>query len=187
MRGTSLRERPEALVAALARTGDKDAFAELVVRRQSWLRGFLRQMTADKALADDLAQQTLLQAWRSVDALRDPRKFAPWLKRIAVTMWLKHQRRNDPLQDRLDDTEIEQSTHDTPDVSWDLSSALARLSPTSRACVVLSYSEGFTHEEIAKTLKLPLGTVKSNIRRATQQLRSFLTLEDAREGEVRDE
>lgn len=59
----------------LARTGDREAFGELVRRRQSWIRNLMRRLCHDAALADDLAQQVFLQAWKDIRKLRQPAKF----------------------------------------------------------------------------------------------------------------
>ncbi len=175
------------MVVALARTGDREAFAELVRRRQSWLRTLLRRCCGDAALADDLAQQAFLQAWKKLRQLRDPERFGPWLKRLGLNAWLARMRRQDPLAEAAEDTEVEalpsQGVTNGPGeamLAGDLDSALNALSPSMRLCVVLAYHEGFTHEEIAELTKLPLGTVKSHVRRGTQRLRTLLmAYEDA--------
>ncbi len=166
---------PEELVVALACTGDRKAFAELVKRRQSWIRNLMRRCCGDVALADDLAQQVFLQAWRKISHLRQPGTFGAWLKRLAINVWLQHRRKNDVMRnaDEYDETELAQ--RDATGVSMDLDSALAALSSRVRLCVVLSYHEGMTHGEIAQHTKLPLGTVKSHIRRGTQRLQSLLS------------
>jgi len=68
--GGQLGAAHETIVIALAMRGDQHAFDELVRRRQAWLRNFLRRLCRDPALADDLAQQSLLRAWRSMSALK---------------------------------------------------------------------------------------------------------------------
>ena len=88
---------PEALVVGLARTGDKHAFAALVRRRQSWVRNLMRRCCGDIHLADDLAQQVFLQAWRKISQLRQADGFGPWLKRLAISVWLQHARKNDVM------------------------------------------------------------------------------------------
>ena len=95
----SFANSPEALVVGLARTGDRDAFAELVQRRQSWIRNLMRRCCGDASLADDLAQQAFLQAWRKIRHLQQPGSFGVWLKRLAINVWLQHLRKNDALQD----------------------------------------------------------------------------------------
>jgi RNA polymerase sigma-70 factor (ECF subfamily) len=166
---------PEELVVALACTGDRSAFAELVQRRQSWIRNLMRRCSGDIDLADDLAQQVFLQAWRKISHLRKPDRFGAWLKRLAITVWLQYMRKNDALRNADEYDETDRAQQDTTSVAMDLDSALAALSNHVRLCVVLSYHEGMTHEEIAEYTKLPLGTVKSHIRRGTQRLQSLLS------------
>lgn len=173
---------------ALARTGDRDAFAELVRRRQSWLRTLLRRCCGDLALADDLAQQTFLQAWKKLHQLRDPERFGPWLKRLGLSAWLARMRRLDPLanadvvgeEDASSEATTAADSADGAMIAGDLEAALDALAPAVRLCVVLAYHEGFTHEEIVELTQLPLGTVKSHVRRGTQKLRQqLLAYEDA--------
>ena len=166
-------EAPEALIVGVARTGDRDAFAALVARRQSWIRNLMRRCCGDATLADDLAQQTFLLAWRKISHLRQPTRFGPWLKRLAVSVWLQHLRKNDALQD-ADDYE-DTGGYGSPGLALDLDRALATLSNPVRLCIVLSYHEGMTNGEIAELADLPLGTVKSHIRRGTQRLQQILS------------
>jgi len=166
---------PEALVVGLARTGDKEAFAELVRRRQSWVRNLMRRCCGDTELADDLAQQVFLQAWRQISQLRKADGFGPWLKRLAITTWLQHARKKDLLSqaDDFDDKDLPQQ--DGTDLTMDLDQALAKLASPVRLCVVLSYQQGLVHEEIAELTGLPVGTVKSHIRRGAQRLQQLLS------------
>ena len=170
----SYARSPEALVVGLARKGDRAAFEELVGRRQGWLRNLLRRLSGDPALADDLAQQAFLQAWRSVPRLRRTTHFGPWLKRIAVNTWLQHVRRNDPLRGAGELPEKGASEADPAGIAMDLDDALTELADNVRLCIVLAYHERMTHEEIAATTGLPLGTVKSHIRRGTLRLQELL-------------
>jgi len=173
----------EATVAALARIGDQPAFEELVRRRQSWLRNVLRRLCGDAALADDLAQQTLVAAWRGIGGLRTSQAFGAWLKRLAVHVWLDHVRRHNPLDllDPASDGAIEAAARDTVtrgaamESGIDLDRALATLPAHVRLCIVLSYADGMSHNEIVDATGLPLGTVKSHIRRGLEQLRRVLT------------
>lgn len=169
-----LAETPEALIVSLARTGDRDAFAELVRRRQAWIRNLMRRCCGDATLGDDLAQQVFLQAMQDIRRLRNPKKFAGWLKKLAVNVWRKHLRTHDPLRDAGEPDEIETHRRDSTSVALDLEAALATLSASVRLCVVLFAHEGMTHGEIAELTDLPLGTVKSHIRRGTQRLQQLL-------------
>lgn len=85
---------PEALVVNLAARGDRDAFTELVRRRQTELRTLLRRFGADPELADDLAQEVFLKAWRKIRQLKQRDQFGGWIKQIAVNEWADHQRKH---------------------------------------------------------------------------------------------
>lgn len=168
------RRSPESIVVRLARNGDRQAFAELVSRRQAWIRSLMRRSCGDMALADDLSQQVFLQAWKALPGLNDPARFGPWLKRVAVNVWLQHRRRNDPVRD-ADELRDQPSASDEPArIAMDLDGALATLAHDARLCIVLAYHDGMTHEEIARLTDIPVGTVKSHIRRGTLRLREQL-------------
>jgi RNA polymerase sigma-70 factor (ECF subfamily) len=168
-------DTPEPLIVDLARGGDRGAFEELVRRRQGEVRGLMRHLSNDAALADDLAQQVFLQAWLRLRTLRKVVAFSGWLKRIAVNTWLQHVRRNDALEKAQ---ELPESTTappgSSPAMGLDLDRALATLSGPQRLCLVLSYHEGMSHGEIAEATRMPLGTVKSNVQRGAKQLRAVL-------------
>ena len=74
-----LSKSTETVLVGLARTGDRDAFAELVTRRQAWIRNLMRRCCGNADLADDLSQQVFMQAWRAIGQLVDTERFAPWL------------------------------------------------------------------------------------------------------------
>ncbi len=162
-------------MVCLARSGEREAFAELVRRRQSWIRNLMRRFCGDATLADDLAQQVFLLAWRKIYQLRQAESFGPWLKRLAVSVWLQHQRRHDALHeaDEYDERDLIQPP--TNGAGVDLDRALATLPGPVRLCLVLAYHEGLTQGEIADLTELPLGTVKSHIRRGTQRLQKLLS------------
>jgi RNA polymerase sigma factor (sigma-70 family) len=174
--GASLGQAAEAAVVALAMSGDVAAFSELVRRRQSWLRNLLRRLCRDPALADDLAQQVFLQAWRSLPRLRSVAAFGPWLRRLALNAWLAHLRAVPPATIAMNEEVLESAAVMLPGAGerLDLDRALARLAPDERLCVVLAYSEGLSHGEISAATGLPLGTVKSHVRRGAERLRALL-------------
>jgi RNA polymerase sigma factor (sigma-70 family) len=173
--GASLGQAAEAAVVALAMSGDVAAFCELVRRRQSWLRNLLRRLCRDPALADDLAQQVFLQAWRSLPGLRSVAAFGAWLRRLALNAWLAHLRAAHPATVTLDAEGLASAAVTLPGPErLDLDRALARLAPDERLCVVLAYSEGMSHGEISAATELPLGTVKSHVRRGAERLRALL-------------
>jgi len=178
----SFARADEAAVVALAKSGQVSAFEELVKRRQSWLRNFLRRLCRDAALADDLAQQAFLNAWRNMSGLKADLAFGAWLRRMAVNAWLDHVRRHDALgsiEAGSEEAIEERDSVDTQSLAEgvDLHRALATLAAPVRLCIVLAYSEGMTHSEIAEATELPLGTVKSHISRGLERLQKILTAE----------
>lgn len=187
-----LGEAAEAAVVALAMNGDDAAYGELVRRRQAAIRQMFRRLTRDPALADDLAQQTFVHAWKSIRTLRSPAAFGAWLRKLAVNCWLQQARikRHEVL---LGDEALhgDEALRDGPLPStggaahaaavegsvtarMDLDAALAALPPDARLCVVLAYSEGMSHAEISESTAMALGTVKSHIARGAARLRELL-------------
>src|SRR5688500_892105 len=139
-------------------TGDDQGSGELVLRRQALVRNLIRRLGGEWTRADDLAQLVFLQARKAMRGLRAPDGFGPWLRTIAVNVWLEDARRRvldvDPALDGLAD---ESSGPNAPETRIDLQRALAQLRPAERLCVVLSYAEGLTHAEIAETVGINLG------------------------------
>jgi RNA polymerase sigma-70 factor (ECF subfamily) len=166
---------PEELIVSLAARGDRNAFAELVRRRQPWVRGLFRRFCGNPDLADDLAQKVFLKVWSGIRKVREPDRFAGWLKRIVVNEWIDHQRKVAKEWNVEFDDDKHASGTDTTATAMDLDAALATLPGPVRLCVVLSYHERLTNAEIAELAGLPLGTVKSHIRRGSQRLTGILS------------
>ena len=175
----------EAAVIALACNDDAAAFEELVRRRQSQVRQLLRRLCGDASLADDLAQETFVRAWRGLRTLQASGAFWGWLRRIAVRTWAQHLERQKIRFSQLDADAVDAGESGavtaggppqglTQEDRHDLNTALARLAPAARACMILAYQAGMSHSEIAEAIGLPLGTVKTHITRSTQALRAWL-------------
>lgn len=162
----------EAGLLKLAAAGDAAAFGLLVRAHQSQLRGFLLRLTRrDAALADDVAQETFLEAWRSIAKFRGEGAFAGWLARIAYRRYLKHarERKLEPLEE-VEDV-MPAVSHEA---RLDLESAMAKLSAPQRAAITICFALGYSHEEAARVLEMPVGTVKSHIARGRERLRALL-------------
>ena len=177
------------LIARCVVDDDRHAFAELVRRHQSSVRACLRKLTSgNAALADDLAQETFIQAWRNLKSFRQEARFSTWLYRIATNAWLMYarKRREELLGDRdaeLADEETEmmpqlsESAGDHAGASirkLDLERAMAVLSDPERAAIVQCYHNDLSHEEAAFVLGCPVGTVKTHVLRAKQKLKTAL-------------
>ena len=170
----TLGSAAEASVVALACAGDQAAFEELVRRHQSSIRNLLRSLCRDMALADDLAQQTFLQAWIHLRSLRVHDAFAGWLRKLAINSWRQHLRREGAFGKSAEVVAGDVVSTPVGTERLDLNSALGALPSNVRLCIVLSYREGMSHGEIAAATQLPLGTVKSHIARGTARLRELL-------------
>ena len=167
-------------MVALAMSGDDNAFEELVRRRQGAIRGLMRQLSGDWAIADDFAQETFLKAWQKLRTLRSPGAFGGWLRRIAVNVFLQHIRRKDlRKEDPITSEPGSRIDKRDPSLRMDLEEALAILRPDERLCVVLAHGERMSHSEVCSATGFPLGTVKSHISRGSAKLRRYLKDVDA--------
>jgi len=143
--------------------------------RQTWIRGLLRRWSGDSQLADDLAQETFVRAWKQLPRLASPGAFGGWLRQIALNVWLDHARRRHIRRDEQHDGDDGAEAAPTDaGAAIDLERALGALRLPERVCVVLCFHEGMSHGEIARATRLPLGTVKSHISRGTARLRTLL-------------
>lgn len=164
------------LVARVVANQDRIAFELLVRRYQSPLRNFLRRLTRNDAeRADDLAQETFLKVYTSINTFRGTAKFSTWLYRIAYNTFLNDVRRG------VQEAEFDEAYHSpvtdsaaTAGDAKDVDAALRRLSDRQRGIFDLHYKKGMTHQEIANVLELPLGTVKSDLTRGREELKAIL-------------
>ncbi|CAM3197391.1 RNA polymerase sigma factor [Asticcacaulis taihuensis] len=161
--------------------GDKSAFAQLVRRHGSLLRTHIRRMGAQGPDADDMAQEAFMSAYEHLSEFRFDGAFVGWLKRIASRRYLKKVRANQKylLTDDMSAFEPEPAANEGEFRAHNLDAALNRLKPVERLCVTLNFSGDLSHQEIADELKLPLGTVKSHIKRAMEQLKTILNAKPA--------
>lgn len=131
-------------------------------------------VTGRRAMADDLAQEAFLRAFRTIDRFDPERPFAPWLHRIVVNLALNALRDERRLV-ALGDTEVDQEgAFDEVEVDPDLMAALAALSPERRTVVVLHHWFGYTTPQLAELLDTPEGTISSRLGRAMNELRTRL-------------
>ncbi len=167
-----------ALIARVLTQDDRAAFGEIVQRHQSAVRRFLRHLSGgDAALADDLAQDTFLQAHRSLAHYRGDAVFSTWLLGIAHNLWRNaHRRQRDvPLEAKhLEALDPAPSPAPASDLKQDLAQALRVLAPDERTALHLSYQQGLSHREISTLLGWPLGTVKTHLNRSKEKLRPLL-------------
>lgn len=167
------------LIGRVVNENDQRAFAELVKRYQSQLRYSLRQITGwDRALADDLAQETLIRAYKSLHQFRGDAQFFTWLYRIAYHCFLAHRRSLKPEEQLDDEADIPGQSHDpgmATDLHRDLARAMLVCTPEQRMALHLHLQRELTHEEVAEIMNCPLGTAKSHIQRGREKLKEQLS------------
>ncbi len=165
------------LVARVLLEDDHHAFAELVRNHQSPVRGLLRQLTrSDLALADDLAQETFLRAYKNIRSFRGEAKFSTWLYRIAYNCFREEARKRKELVG-IDESQLEAEQDPQtvdPALKHDLMQALQLLPLHERTAILLCCQNGLSHDEAARVLEIPLGTVKTNVLRGREKLKKML-------------
>ena len=166
------------LIARVLVSDDHAAFGELVRHHQSAVRHFLRHLTrGDAALADDLAQETFVSAYRGLGRFHGGSAFPTWLLGIAHNHWRNARRRarTVPVEaEHLAALEPTPSPARSSDLKQDLAQALRTLTAEEQAAFHLCYQQGFSHAEIAEVLQWPLGTVKTHLNRGKDKLRPLL-------------
>jgi RNA polymerase sigma-70 factor, ECF subfamily len=170
-----MRRRPDSELIALARAGSSEAAGALFDRywEHAWRAAYA--VTADRALADDAAQDAVQRAFGALDSFDETRPFAPWLKRIAANRAVDLLRRGQRLTALDHDVAWEtgvalEQREDTSAVAQ----AVAALDPQKRIIIVLRYWLDLSVEDIAGVLGVPVGTVASRLSRALAQLRHAL-------------
>jgi RNA polymerase sigma-70 factor (ECF subfamily) len=177
---------PDALIAAIARSGDRAAFAALFDHFAPRVKGLLMRCGTPAELAEEVAQDTLLTVWRKA-ALFDPAKAsaATWIATIARNKRIDIARRE--TRSRLSQVYeiLDEEPPEQPDATLSgaerearVRAAMTQLSADQYRVVELAFLEGFSHQDVARRLAIPLGTVKSRLRLALSHLRG--KLEDLR-------
>ena len=175
-----MRSAPsDAELAGRAVGGDRRAYGELARRAAPPAHALLRRMGAQPALADDVVQDALAQAWRAIHTYRAEAAFASWVMRIAAQLYVKRRKKDARLVLMSEPVAADQTVV-AAGFGSDLDRALAMLTPAERMCVSLCHGAGFTGAEIAEALQVPLGTVKSHVSRGLAKLRKRLDPDDER-------
>lgn len=165
-----------------AGTGDMPSWAEIVEAHADGVYSLAYRLSGNKQDAEDLTQETFVRVFRSLKNYR-PGTFDGWLHRITTNLFLDMVRHRQAIRMEAlpEDYERVPGTSPTPEQVFvdasldpDLEAALTALHPDYRAAVVLCDVVGLSYEEIAATLGIKMGTVRSRIHRARTQLRESL-------------
>jgi RNA polymerase sigma factor (sigma-70 family) len=165
------------LITRVLVANDHHAFAELVRRHQSAVRGLLRKLTnGDFAMADDFAQETFLKAFQNMGSFRGASQFSTWLYRIAYNVFRDSNRK---IRETVGiDEEMAAQIPAPPEadagLKQDLDAAMSRLTAPERESILLCYQSGMSHDEASEAMRIPVGTVKTHILRGKEKLRAFL-------------
>ena len=167
------------LVAAL-RQKENQAFSYLYDHYSGALYGIINQIVADTELSNDVLQETYVNIWRRIDTYDAGRgRLFTWMLNIARNAAIDKTRskgfQQSQRQISLADEEMIPAIVRPGVDDLGLKKMILKLKDEQRLLIDLSYFQGFTHEQIAKALDIPLGTVKTRIRSALTQLRALLS------------
>ncbi len=187
-------------LAAQAAAGRQSAFRELLSRYEKPVFALVYRMVRDRALAEDLAQETFIRAFSAIGSYNPRYKFSSWIFKIANNLTIDHLRRK-----RLDTVSIHGAPHavtedeqartsldlESPDerpdtyvenreLGSEIEAAIGQLRPEYKSVTILRHVEGYSYKEIAEIMELPLGTVKTYIHRARLELQEALSHLDPR-------
>jgi len=181
-------------VVALAKAGKEGAYRELLRRYERPVFSLIYRMVRDRALAEDLAQETFIKVLNALDTYRPEYKFSSWIFKIANNAAIDQLRKREldtlsldgapgartaeeveatALQ-AVDRTESPLAELESRELGSEIEQAIGKLRPEYRTAILLRHVEGRAYEEIAEVMDLPLGTVKTYIHRARLELRDYL-------------
>lgn len=170
----------ESLLVNELSSGDLQAFAKLYKMYAGALYGIINKIVCQQETAEDLLQDTFMKIKKGISAY-DPSKsrLFTWISRIARNTAIDHLRlknsKGTRLSQPLEDSEYELDRSHTCSFNPDkigIKQLLSDLSGSQQEIIDLVYYRGFTHEEVAKLLNMPIGTVKTKVRMSIQKLRS---------------
>ena len=181
-------------LASLAVQGRETAFRELLSRYERPVFSLVYRMVRDRSLAEDLSQEAFIRAFKAIDSYNPAYRFSNWIFKIANNHTIDHLRRR-----KLDVISLDGSPHATTaqeeertafvlasddespaayvehkELGSQIERAIGELRPEYRSVILLRHMEGYTYEEIAEVMGVPLGTVKTYLHRARAELKDLL-------------
>ena len=185
-----MRILQDELLIRRAQRGDADAFEQLLLEHQKNVYNLCYRMAGNPDDAMDLSQETFLRAWRCLDQYQFASAFSTWLYRLCSNIcidFLRRRRRQQTVPLTFEDADGEKQTYAVPDAQplpeeqvelkltrETLAAAMAQLLPEHRAVLQLRVVNEMSYEQIADVLDIQIGTVKSRLSRARNQLKKIL-------------
>lgn len=161
------------------RAGDPEAVRSLYDRYGRAVFAIAHRALSDRSLAEEVVQQTFLQAWRAADRYETDREPGPWLyaiaRRAAVDVYRRERRHRHYRADEEPEIAVLPPSFEGMWQAWEVRLAIEKLSEEERAVVKATHYLGLTHEEAAAELGIPVGTVKSRSHRAHRRLAGLLS------------
>ena len=168
------------LIALVLLNNDHKAYEKLVLKYQSDVRGILIKLTnGNKAIADDLAQDVFIRAYKYLRTFKATSGFSTWLYRISYNVFIDYTK-SLIKTDNIEGYDCISEDHKDVGSEIDMQNALKILKVNEKAVILLHYDKGYSHIEIAKIIDMPLGTVKTNLLRAKEKLKKYYTDEQRR-------
>ena len=164
-----------------AQAGDREALDQLLRLMQGPLYRYIHSLVGTRALAEDILQEVFILIYRKLRWLREPELFRPWAYRIATREAFKHLKRERRWSDKTEDESV---LAGLPAPSRDelapemIEQLVARISPASRAVIVLHYLHEMPLAEIAEVMGVAIGTVKSRLAYGLDCLRKQMTTQN---------
>ena len=192
---TDYSTQDDRALAQMAAGGREGAFRELLTRYERPVFSLVFRMVRDRTLAEDLAQEAFIRAFNAISSYDPTYKFSSWLFKIANNHTIDHLRKrkldtvsihgspNASSAEEQSRTSITLESHEeAPDkyvesreLAGLMEEAIGQLRPEYRTVILLRHVQGYAYEEIAETMELPLGTVKTYLHRARKELKEILT------------
>jgi RNA polymerase sigma-70 factor (ECF subfamily) len=171
------------LVSRASLLGDRKAFSQLVEAYQSPIRRLFQNLTGDRELSKDLAQDTFVKAWLKIGSFRAAAQFSTWLYRIAYNVFYDHvraQKNATGADAEIVGDFIADDTSDR-DFEMDFTQALKILKEEERTVALLFFMEDQTIVGISRIMDCPVNTVKSHLRRGKEKLEKYFKNEQRRD------
>lgn len=182
-------------LATLAARGREAAFRELLKRYERPVFTLIYRMVRDRTLAEDLAQEAFIRAFNAIGSYNTTYKFSNWIFKIANNHTIDHLRKRKletvsihgsphaTTQEEIDQSRLVLSSGDEnplelvvhKELGGQIEAAIGELREEYRTVILLRHVEGYAYEEIAEIMDLPLGTVKTYLHRARNELKNRLT------------
>ena len=160
------------LIKRVTANNDHNAFGILIDKHQYAIRTLLFKLTkGDKVITDDLSQEVFIRVFKHLKTFKASSQFSTWLYRITLNVYYDYLGKLKHLHiDSISEPTIEPEPFEN---KIDILNALELLHEKEKLAVILNYEKGFSHSEIAKIMKLPIGTVKTNILRGKAKLKKY--------------